>query len=417
MDASGFWEKLSDFVISDLRAHHGIFPEERIDGYIEYLRSHYKIAEVLQQWKCGKQVPQLLPYPAAIVCVQQFLTPTKLAWNELVTVPTTVRLTAPSLDQPIVFSTHYPHTLYDEKWSSILSMIYCYTSPSYTTSESWTQNEAITYQAFGLVAFVLNHAVRANKPGHYKDNKDLPYPSDTTPTPASFDCIEEFLPIVNLWNLDMNLVDVEREVIFGKYTEHLHRLWKHELITSSCVSEFFVRSHIETSSLMQYAERILFQLTRETPLWAMLRPQQQKVLTNYVKLYLGYLKMKYNTDTNLLEAHIAQKNTTLNQMINFLPAGVICPRLEYVPTSEPESDTPFHWPLYTAKATDEDKKTFEDYLSQLCKSNRKKLTQEIKSYLKMKEEQGIINRPNQLNIEYEYIQRFGYSRAIKTYYN
>lgn len=77
----------------------------------------------------------------------------------------------------------------------------------------------------------------------------------------------------------------------------------------------------------------------------------------------------------------------------------------------------FLWPLYTAKATDADKRDFEQYLSLLCSKPTKSQTSDIKLYLRLKEEQHIIIRPSQQSEEYDLICSFGYQRAKKTYYN
>lgn len=80
-------------------------------------------------------------------------------------------------------------------------------------------------------------------------------------------------------------------------------------------------------------------------------------------------------------------------------------------------DSSFLWPSYTAKASDDDKRTFEDYLSKLCRSTKKSMTKDIKNYLAAKVGEKIISRPEQINTEYEWVKRFGYPRAQKTYYN
>lgn len=82
-----------------------------------------------------------------------------------------------------------------------------------------------------------------------------------------------------------------------------------------------------------------------------------------------------------------------------------------------QQPTVAHWPYFTDKATDDDKRVFEDYLLKLCQSKKKSKTQDIKQYLQIKEEQGIILRPVQLNREYEVLQQFGYNCQPKTYYN
>lgn len=80
-------------------------------------------------------------------------------------------------------------------------------------------------------------------------------------------------------------------------------------------------------------------------------------------------------------------------------------------------ESSFLWPCYTDRATDDDKRTFEGFLSKLCLSTKKSMTKDIKNYLAAKEGEKIITRPEQINTEYEWVKRFGYPRAQKTYYN
>lgn len=77
----------------------------------------------------------------------------------------------------------------------------------------------------------------------------------------------------------------------------------------------------------------------------------------------------------------------------------------------------FLWPAYTAQATEDDMRTFEDFLRSLCKSGKKSTTKDIKTYLKSKEEAGIITRPEQINTEYEWVKKFQYPYGEKAYYS
>lgn len=77
----------------------------------------------------------------------------------------------------------------------------------------------------------------------------------------------------------------------------------------------------------------------------------------------------------------------------------------------------FLWPIYTAKASIEDKEIFEACLRKLCHSTKKSMTKDIKVFLKAMVGDGVITRPEQINTEYEWVKRFGYPRAEKTYYN
>lgn len=45
------------------------------------------------------------------------------------------------------------------------------------------------------------------------------------------------------------------------------------------------------------------------------------------------------------------------------------------------------------------------------------MTADIKNYLKVKEDQGIIIRPKQINAEFEIVKLFGYPYKDKAYYN
>lgn len=84
--------------------------------------------------------------------------------------------------------------------------------------------------------------------------------------------------------------------------------------------------------------------------------------------------------------------------------------------SKPVSNKDYLWVMYTSKATEEDKHTFENYLRQLCHSKKKSLTKDIKDYLKAKKNDGIIIRPVQINTEFELLKQFGYPFGEKAYY-
>jgi len=75
------------------------------------------------------------------------------------------------------------------------------------------------------------------------------------------------------------------------------------------------------------------------------------------------------------------------------------------------------WPLYTAKATEEDKRTIEDYLHRICSKKNRGATAEIKKFLQHKQAAGLIERPQLLETEYDIICQFGYKQSLKTYKN
>lgn len=85
-------------------------------------------------------------------------------------------------------------------------------------------------------------------------------------------------------------------------------------------------------------------------------------------------------------------------------------------TMQQAHDPAYLWPSYTAQATEGDKRTFEDVMHRLCSSTARSATQEIKKYLNLKTKEGIIVRPSQINVEYDYVCRFGYSRTESAYY-
>lgn len=81
-------------------------------------------------------------------------------------------------------------------------------------------------------------------------------------------------------------------------------------------------------------------------------------------------------------------------------------------------DTPFHWPWYTSKTTDEEKKLFEENLRRICTSQRKCISLDVKAFLKTNVANGLINRPDYCMQEWEILYNFfDYPYKLKTYYN
>lgn len=76
----------------------------------------------------------------------------------------------------------------------------------------------------------------------------------------------------------------------------------------------------------------------------------------------------------------------------------------------------FLWPAYTREATDADKQTFEDYMLQLCQSDKTSASQ-IRKYIHMKATAGIIQRLTPLEEEWKIVCRFGANIKKKTYQN
>lgn len=76
------------------------------------------------------------------------------------------------------------------------------------------------------------------------------------------------------------------------------------------------------------------------------------------------------------------------------------------------------WPenYYELNVSDEEKNTFENHLYRLCNDKKKSLTKDVVNYLKLKENQNIIKRPEQINTEFEIIKGFGYPYKESAYY-
>jgi len=81
--------------------------------------------------------------------------------------------------------------------------------------------------------------------------------------------------------------------------------------------------------------------------------------------------------------------------------------------------TPNHkylWPSYTAEASEDDKKNFENTLRQLCTSGAKSVSADVKQFIISQSRRGIIIRPDNLKTEHGYIKQFGYPYGEKAYY-
>jgi len=74
------------------------------------------------------------------------------------------------------------------------------------------------------------------------------------------------------------------------------------------------------------------------------------------------------------------------------------------------------WPTYTAEASEDDKKNFENTLRQLCTSGAKRVSSDVKQFITSQSRRGIIIRPGNLNTEHSYIKLFGYPYGAKAYY-
>lgn len=76
-----------------------------------------------------------------------------------------------------------------------------------------------------------------------------------------------------------------------------------------------------------------------------------------------------------------------------------------------------HWPYFTKEASEDDKRTFENFLLKLCTKETKGISGEIKTFLALKAQAGIIIRPKIIDTELDILRTFGYKSPDKTYYN
>ncbi len=72
---------------------------------------------------------------------------------------------------------------------------------------------------------------------------------------------------------------------------------------------------------------------------------------------------------------------------------------------------------YTAKATNDDKCVIEDFLRRICAKKDKSMTAQLKKYLRLKQTDGLLVLPIQLQDEYDIVCQFGYNYTLKTYKN
>jgi len=73
--------------------------------------------------------------------------------------------------------------------------------------------------------------------------------------------------------------------------------------------------------------------------------------------------------------------------------------------------------IYTDKATEEDRRTIEDFLRRTCAKAERSMTAQIKKYLRLKEKDGYLVLPILIKDEWEIVCQFGYKKKLKTYQN
>lgn len=104
--------------------------------------------------------------------------------------------------------------------------------------------------------------------------------------------------------------------------------------------------------------------------------------------------------------------TAMEKQLNYLTQEVANIKSQLTPPF-----TPILWPTYAANVKEGDKHAFENQLRTICQSGKRDLTQQIKTYLEIKEKEGTIIRPEQQNTEWEILRTFGYPFKEKSYYN
>ena len=184
-------------------------------------------------------------------------------------------------------------------------------------------------------------------------------------------------------------------------------------------------------SYILYTDKIAYQVFRANQLYATFTAAQKNQLDMYFKRYIEYLQTQYNANEDIVKTISKREygfceplriSLNINTQITDKDGNdVTLERMResgwQIPTQEPTNNREAHWNLYQKGVTEEDKRIFEDFLTKLCHSNKKSMTTDIKNYLKLKEERGIIIRPKQINAEFEIVKLFGYPYKDKAYYN
>lgn len=420
--ARGYLATVLTYVLSFLSHHKGVMTDEDMASFTAYLRSRYTTEQAIQDWHAHHPNIALLHHYVtdterihtalhiAKQCIMQHFTPTPLATDTVVTLPTVVRITGPDIPRPVVFNTYHPHTLNDHRPSAIMTMMHSYTSPSWTLQHNLCNNPAVTIQAYGLIAMILNHAIRANKNGHF-DAKAF-FCHDPHPLPKDFTSPQDFLTVVCLNNLDMTLVKIRRDTLFAHYTACYHQLWSHHIDFDANTPEFLIREGYSLDSIILYVEQFLFRLTQQTPLWRQLCPMQQRTLANYFNFYVHYLEDR-GADATAIRDYISLNRHEAQPLCDFLHLDRECtPDMLQLLLDQP--DSPFLWPDYRDSATDSQKHRFEEKLKQLIAAHKKDMTVQIKQWLH--DNEHVILRPRHTKTEYEYLKRFGYPRGQSAYY-
>lgn len=111
----------------------------------------------------------------------------------------------------------------------------------------------------------------------------------------------------------------------------------------------------------------------------------------------------------------ATDNATLSQHVQQITHHLanLTKRVDYLYDQQLQDN--FQWLFYTAAATEADKRVFEKQLTKLCQLKHRGMSADIKLYLRLKEETGLIRLPKSLTSEYEAVKEFGYPYSYQAY--
>lgn len=182
-------------------------------------------------------------------------------------------------------------------------------------------------------------------------------------------------------------------------------------------------------SYIYYLEFNSYSIFKASHFYSMLSDQQKNQIDIFFKRYLQYLENEYGANMEFLDkismreyGQIAPVQISLVSHLKVTDKDGNDVTLERARMSgwvlpEENEEGEYHWPTYSSQATDEDKIIFENHLREICKIKKRSLSKDVKSYLKLKENDGIIIRPSQINTEYEYVKKFGYPYQESAYYS
>lgn len=184
-------------------------------------------------------------------------------------------------------------------------------------------------------------------------------------------------------------------------------------------------------SYILYSEKLAYQVFKVNQLYASFTRYQQQQLDKYFMRFMEYLQKTYNASEDTIKKMMLREYGTIQPLQISLNINtqitdkdgndVTLERMResgwQISTPDSNSKEEAHWSLYQKGVPEETKRDFEDFLRKLCHSKKKSMTADIKTYLKAKEDQGIIIRPKQINAEIEIVKLFGYPYKEKAYYN